>query len=180
MRPLTEEETKAVFEKFSKYIGHNLVHLVDRKDEPHIFRLHKERVVYLSERLAKMSGHIPRKDLISAGIILGKFSKNKKFRIQITSLNILHRYAKYKLWVKAAGEQSYLYGNNIIRRHLGRISENTPNNIGVVVLSMNDIPLGFGQTAKSTTDMRSAGTEAVVLYHQSDIGEYLRDESNLL
>ena len=49
MRPLTEEETKTMFTKLSHYIGSNIVHLVDRNDAPHVFRLHRDRVYYASE-----------------------------------------------------------------------------------------------------------------------------------
>lgn len=49
MRPLTEEETKTMFTKLSHYIGNNIVHLVDRQDSPHVFRLHRDRVYYASE-----------------------------------------------------------------------------------------------------------------------------------
>ena len=64
MRPLTEDETKAVFEselplsglyqiyvgsntdclELANYIGKNLVHLIDRdEDDAYCFRLHKDR-----------------------------------------------------------------------------------------------------------------------------------------
>jgi ribosome biogenesis protein Nip4 len=33
-------------------------------------------------------------------------------------------YAQYKLWIKPAGEMSFLYGNNVLKAHLGRITEN--------------------------------------------------------
>jgi hypothetical protein len=33
---------------------------------------------------------------------------------------------QYKVWLKPAGEMSYLYGNNVLKAHVGRISENTP------------------------------------------------------
>lgn len=49
MRPLTEEETKTLFTKLSHYIGSNIVHLVDRPDDAHVFRLHRDRVYYASE-----------------------------------------------------------------------------------------------------------------------------------
>jgi hypothetical protein len=46
MRPLTEDETKAVFEKLANYVGKNLVHLIDRdEDDQYCFRLHKDRYV---------------------------------------------------------------------------------------------------------------------------------------
>jgi hypothetical protein len=39
---------------------------------------------------------------------------------------------------------------------------------------------GFGVTSRSTNEMRAADNEAVVAFHQADIGEYLRDECDLL
>ena len=35
----------------------------------------------------------------------------------------------------------FLYGNHVLKAHLGRITEDTPEHQGVVVYSMNDIPL---------------------------------------
>ena len=53
MRPLTEEETKIFFEKLSKYIGENIKLLLDREDGTFCFRLHKDRVYYVSEKIMK-------------------------------------------------------------------------------------------------------------------------------
>lgn len=36
---------------------------------------------------------------------------------------------------------SFLYGNHIVKAHLGRITEDTPEHQGVVVYNMKDIPL---------------------------------------
>jgi 60S ribosome subunit biogenesis protein NIP7 len=49
-------------------------------------------------------------------------------------------------------------------------------NKGVVIYSMSDVPLGFGTTAKSTHECRKVDQSAIVVYHQSDVGEYLRNE----
>ena len=35
----------------------------------------------------------------------------------------------------------FLYGNHVLKAHLGRITEDTPEHQGVVVYSMNDMPL---------------------------------------
>ena len=54
MRPLTEEETRTMFDKLSKYIGaDNIKLLVDRSDGTYCFRLQKERVYYVSEQIMK-------------------------------------------------------------------------------------------------------------------------------
>ena len=117
MRPLTEDESKAVFEKLANYIvssvwlfwscglflllliskGKNLVHLIDRQDEAHCFRLHKGRVYYVSEASMRFSISVARSDLVSLGTCLGKFSKSGKFKLHITSLDYLAQYAKYKV-----------------------------------------------------------------------------------
>jgi hypothetical protein len=35
----------------------------------------------------------------------------------------------------------FLYGNHVLKAHLGRITEDTPEHQGVVVYSMSDMPL---------------------------------------
>ncbi len=46
-----------------------------------------------------------------------------------------------QVWIKPNGEMPFLYGNHVLKAHLGRITEDTPEHQGVVVFSMNDIPL---------------------------------------
>lgn len=40
---------------------------------------------------------VPRVNLISLGVCLGKFSKTEKFRLHITGLDLMGRYAKNKV-----------------------------------------------------------------------------------
>jgi 60S ribosome subunit biogenesis protein NIP7 len=179
MRPLTDEETRIFFEKLSKYIGRNIKLLIDRPDGLYCFRLHKDRVYYISEPIMKAATNVNREELVSLGTCFGKFTKSKKFRLHVTCLDYLAQYSKYKIWIKPSGEMSYLYGNNILKAHIGRITENTPKYQGCVFLSMNDIPLGFGITAYSTKECRKVESTAVVAFHQADVGEYLRTEDEL-
>jgi 60S ribosome subunit biogenesis protein NIP7 len=134
MRPLTEEETKSVFEsestskpvemrlmaELANYIGKNLVHLIDRdEDDAYCFRLHKDRCVqlqqclescrldiecgltlrvyYLPVAMLHLATSVARSNLISLGTCFGKFSKTGKFKLGITSLDWLAKYAKYKV-----------------------------------------------------------------------------------
>lgn len=179
MRPLTEEEVKTVFEKLNKYLGDNAKQLLER-DEKYVFRLHKDRIYYLTEQIAKQCMSFPRKNLVSAGICLGKFTHSKKFHLQITCLEYLAQLARYKIWLKSSGEQNFIYGNHVVRAHLKKITENVPNNSGVVVFNEWDMPLGFGTMAKSSDDAPKAGPEQYLVYHQADVGEYLRCQSDLV
>ncbi len=180
MRPLTEEETRIFLEKVSKYIGRNVSYLIDRADEPHAFRLQKDRVYYIRESVLKRAENVGRDSLVSAGVCFGKFTKTLKFRLHITCLDYLAQYAKCKVWIKTSAEMSYLYGNHILKAHVAKMTEDTAEHQGVVVFSMSDIPLGFAVTAKSAAMCAKLDPIAIVAYHQADIGEYLRDEDSLV
>ena len=84
------------------------------------------------------------------------------------------------MWVKPSSEMSFLYKNNLLKSGLGRITDGTPKYQGVVVMSMSDIPLGFGVTAQSTAECRKLDPTAVVVFNQADCGEYLRQEETLI
>ncbi|OBZ78743.1 60S ribosome subunit biogenesis protein nip7 [Grifola frondosa] len=93
---------------------------------------------------------VARPNLVSLGTCFGKFTKSGKFKLHITALDYLAQYAKYKVWIKP---------------------NDTPEHQGVVVL-------GFGVTARSTIDTRKLDPTAIIVFHQADVGEYLRDEVN--
>ncbi|VDN56652.1 unnamed protein product [Dracunculus medinensis] len=179
MRPLTDEETEIVFKKLAKYIGENVRLLIERGDSNYCFRLHKDRVYYCSESLMKKAACVAREQLLSFGTCLGKFTKTKKFHIHITALDYIAPYAKCKVWLKPNAEQQFLYGNNVVKSGIGRMTDGALSHQGVVVYNMNDLPLGFGVTAKGTAECRKADPTAIVVLHQCDLGEYLRKEAFL-
>eukprot|EP00906_Rhabdomonas_costata_P006640 RCo009662 len=180
MRELTEDEATKVFAKLAKYIGANTKYLLERTDEKWVFRLLRQRVWYMSKRLADRAATLPRDHIRGAGVCIGKFTHHGNFRVTITALDFIAQYAQYKVWVKPNQEQSFLYGNHVTRAGLGRITQGTPKHQGVVVLNMADVPLGFGVTAFSTAGCHSAESAATVLFHEADIAEYIRNEAHLL
>lgn len=179
MRPLTDEELRVLFEKLQQYIGPNMKQLIDRNDEPHTFRLIKDRVYYLSEAQMKLATNIGREQLLSIGTCFGKFTKGGKFRLHITCLDYLAQYARYKVWVKSGAEMSFLYGNNVTKAGLARITDGCPQYGGVVVYTLSDMPLGFGVAAQPTEYCRDMEPGGNVVLHQGDIGEYLRVEDGM-
>ncbi|CAG9858519.1 unnamed protein product [Phyllotreta striolata] len=180
MRRLSEERTRILFEKLSKYIGTNVKLLIERPDGLYCFREQKDRIYYVSEKILKWANNMPPEHLICVGTCFGKFTKSNKFRLHVTALSYLAPYAQSKIWLKAAAEQQFLYGNHVAKSGLGRISENAEKYQGVVVYSMTDLPLGFGVAARSTAECKHADPLATVCFHQADIGEYIRSEEDLL
>ncbi|KAF4972978.1 hypothetical protein FSARC_610 [Fusarium sarcochroum] len=184
MRPLTEKETQTLFEKLANYTGSSLKNLIAPLDDSpnadrYVFRLVRDRVFYVRLSIANLATSIAREKLLSLGTCLGKFTKSGKFRLHVTALPIIAEHARYKIWVKENGTMPFLYGSNIVKAHVGRWSEDCPEHQGVVVYSMNDTPLGFGVTARSTAEARRLDPTGITCFRQADCGEYLRDEDNL-
>ena len=179
MRPLTDEETRVFFEKLNEYIGRSIKALLDRADEPHCFRLHKDRVYYVAERVMQAATTVAREDLVALGTCFGKFTKGRAFRLKVTCLDHLAQHARYKVWLKPSAEMSFLYGNHVIKAGLGRMTEAIPQYAGVIVLSMANTPLGFGRAAQTTERAAELDPTSIVVLHQGDIGEYLREENEL-
>jgi 60S ribosome subunit biogenesis protein NIP7 len=98
----------------------------------------QDRVYYLAERLLRFAAVIGKKELVSVGVCMGKFSKvreaegeafmvrtrvsdscvseqSKKFKLHITALPVMAPYAKYKVWVKPSSELSWMYGNSLLK-----------------------------------------------------------------
>ncbi len=61
--------------------------------------------------------------LKSIGTCFGKFTKGGKFRIHITCLDYLAKFAKNKVWLKPNGEQAFVYGNHVIKAHIGKMTD---------------------------------------------------------
>ena len=55
------------------------------------------RVYYLPVAMLHLATSVARANLISLGTCFGKFSKTGKFKLGITSLDWLAKYAKYKV-----------------------------------------------------------------------------------
>jgi 60S ribosome subunit biogenesis protein NIP7 len=116
----------------------------------------------------QFAASVERVKLMSLGACLGKFTKSSKFKIHVTALPVLSRYAKYKFWIKQNGEMPYLYGNHVLKAHIGRMSDGFPEHAGVIVYSMSDVPLGFGVSAKSKVEPRNLQSTTIVAFRQAD------------
>ncbi|KKK25245.1 hypothetical protein ARAM_003186 [Aspergillus rambellii] len=184
MRPLTEEETQTLFKKLAEYTGASLKNLIAPLDsspnaDRYVFRLSHGRVYYVRLSLANLATSIPRDNLLSLGVCMGKFTKTGKFRLHITSLPILAEHARSKIWIRPNGVMPFLYGSNVAKAHVARFPEDTPEHQGIIVCTQDDVPLGFGITARSTAEARRLDPTGVVCFRQADCGEYLRDEDTL-
>ncbi|KNH08945.1 60S ribosome subunit biogenesis protein NIP7 [Perkinsela sp. CCAP 1560/4] len=179
MRSLKRHESEKLFAKLSKYLGAQTAAVHEVDGEKWVFRVHKKKIFYLRADLEKTIAQINKKNLISVGCCVARITHNNNIRIVVTALHLLAANAPTKFWVKPNQEQAFLYGNNVTRNGLGRISDAALQHQGCVVYSMGDIPLGFGVTAQSTAQSRRSESNAIALFHEADIGEYIRNEDGL-
>ena len=182
MRQLTDEELTLLFEKLKKFIGPAIKDLIEdcepENGSLNVFRLIKNRVYLISEVVLKKAAAFGTKPLLHCGTCLGQFSKSGKFRMGITALDTINRFAQTRVWLKSTGEQNYLYGNHVLKAHVARISENATKYCGVVVLTLSNLCLGFGVLAKSSQEFNASDSTMIYVFNQADTGEYLRVESD--
>jgi len=165
-----------MFEKLANYTGSSLKELVTAD---YCFRIHGTRCYYVQTSIANLASSVSRDKLLSLGICIGKFTKTLKFRLAITALPILSQHARYRVWVKDNGVGSLTYGGHVLKAHIGRWSEDIPQNSGIVIFSMTDMPLAFGVTARSSQETKRLDPTAIAIFRQADVGEFLRDEDTL-
>lgn len=179
MRPLTDEETMTVFKKLAKFLGNNLMNIMSYNNEDYVLRLNRMSVYYVRADVAKVAESVNKNALVSLGICLGKFTKTHKFFLKVTALAFLQEFCIHKIWLKESGEKSFLYGNNVLKSHLLKISDNIKKGDGVIVLSANDNPIGLGTAVRNTDDVRILNITDIIVVHQGDVGEYLRSEQTV-
>ena len=177
MRELKPEEAKKVEQRLRKYVGNN----VDSIFNPtYVLALQGPRVFYARRDLYNKAAPLPRDAVVSVGTCLGRFTKSERFILKITALPLLVTYATDSVRVRASAEMHFVYGNHIQKTHLHRIEPETLKNAGVLVLSPNNIPLGFGVTSKAGTEIVSGDNSAIVVLRHGDTGEYLREEQSVM
>jgi hypothetical protein len=73
MRPLTEEETQAVFKKLAEYTGASLKNIIAPQEDGdrNVFRLSQNRVYVVRLSMANLATSIARDNLLSLGTCLG-------------------------------------------------------------------------------------------------------------
>ena len=179
MRPLTEKEAQIFFEKLVKFIGDNVQKLLERDGEKWTFREHHQRVYYMRESMAHLCPVFAYKQLLSAGICIGKFTKKGRFFIHITALPVIAPYAQYKVWVKPSAEVPFLYGQHILKEGVENMDVGTPRNAGVVVFNKQDMAIGIGVALQSSVALKSSHPTIMAVARQGDLGEYLRSETSI-
>lgn len=176
MRKLTEEEFEKMFSKINQFVGEKREILLKDND----FYYHNKNIFYVSDFIYKKVSNIPKKNIVMIGTHVGKFTKSNRFFLKIGALNILSQFATRKVWIKWSAEMNFLYGNNVLKSHVLKTTEDLRTNEIVFLYNPKDVLLGFGITARDMTSFDKAEHNSLFVIRQCDKGEYLRDEGILI
>lgn len=58
-----------------------------------------------------------------------------------------------------------MYGNHVLKAHIGRISEKAMKYKGVIVLNLHNMPLGFGVLAKTQEELGVTDPTAIFVFN---------------
>jgi 60S ribosome subunit biogenesis protein NIP7 len=179
MRPLTEKEAQLFFERLAKFIGANAESLLTRDSESWTFCEHRLRGYYMGVDMARYCKPFGHKQLLSAGICMGKFTKKGRFFVHVTALSVIAPLAQFKVWVKPSAEIPFLYGQHVLKEGVENMTEGTPRNASVVIFNKDNLAIGLGVALQSSVSLRLAHPTIMAVARQGDLGEYLRSESTI-
>lgn len=174
MRIINSTEQIKIFKKLASFIGdHNITSFLNNRK----VYLHNQSIYLINKNILKCISTIPKNEILHMGLMLGKLTKTQNFYLHVSSLNSLSKYCLNKVWIKKSAEMNVLYGNNIQKAHIFKISDELLVNSSVIIYNQDDIILGFGITSKDSNGIDRMTGSSIAIIIQSDNGIYLREES---
>ncbi|KAF7703920.1 60S ribosome subunit biogenesis protein nip7 [Cucumispora dikerogammari] len=176
MREINQTEQSKIFKKLTSFIGTSNINTLFTENKDTKLMLHNKNIYLLKTAMLKHLSCVPNESLHHAGLLIGKLTKTNNFFLHVSSLSYLSKYCLNKVWIKKSAEMNVLYGNNIIKSHIFKISDQLEVNAFVVIFNSEDVILGFGVTTRDSKGIDGMEGGSVAIINQSDNGVYLRDE----
>lgn len=176
MRKITETEQKKITSKLSKIFDISNSSFLKEKN----LYYHNKNIFIIPPNIYKNISTFPKNKIKFCGKHLGKFTRSENFYLKISCLNLLKDFINKKIWIKYSAENNFLYGNNVLKSHVFKVSENINKNEIVFLFNQNDLLLGFGITTRNYCDFEKADHNSTYVIRQCDKGEFLRDEQRII
>eukprot|EP00477_Mikrocytos_mackini_P001358 GAHX01001456.1.p1 GENE.GAHX01001456.1~~GAHX01001456.1.p1 ORF type:complete len:203 (-),score=43.82 GAHX01001456.1:49-657(-) len=200
MRKITKEELENLRKKLKTYFGP----VTDQKldVENYDYMVIKTRLYRIRKNIMKKFCSLPSNCIMGMGELIGKLTKTKRTMFYITALDFLED-SPNKVELNYEKEKAFLYGNNLHKGNVNRISESIENNSGCVVykaqkggkktkkgsvMDKEEVPtkdfgnfsIGFGASNVDSYKFKTmVDNTKLVMYRNGDIGEFLRSESEM-
>jgi len=129
---------------------------------------------YLSKTINKLESN---KMIISAGIYFG-FIKKNVFRLSLEGaeflLNLHFFSEKHLATVNNDGEKAILYGNQILRKMIVKISNKVKKNDFILVFNQSNELICIARSQVNFEDIRNLKNNEIIAFNLIDKGYYLR------
>jgi 60S ribosome subunit biogenesis protein NIP7 len=176
MRELKIEEARFLISKFIKFKGNKIFEFIKSiYFNFSLFRLQKNRIFFCASLLYYRAINFYKKNLGSIGSCIGRFTHSRKFYFLIPALNLLIKNQKFfSIFTNSMGEKQFIFGNNLKKEKILKLSKNIFESDGVILIGMNSLPIGFGESLKSTILLPKVKNCSLLVINHSDIGRYIR------
>ena len=132
----------------------------------------QKEIVALNKDLLKFIENHKNLNYVFVGIKMGEIGK--RLRLTLEGAFLLHKKNKKKVYVNKNGEMLFLYGRDIFRESLEKVSPDIKENDIVVVCNLKEEVLGIGRTRFDCKRIMRVEKDRIVVDNLVDRGEYLR------
>lgn len=177
MRILKKGEARCLMAKTIKFQGENIINFMEKKFfSSELIRLQKSKIFLLPCFLETRATSFSRKNLASAGICVGCFSRSGKIRFLIPALGtmILENNENSGI-LNSNGENKFIFGHHPKKEDISEISKFLRKNDGVVIIGPTKLTLGFGEILKDASFLNLNLEKKTILVNHGDIGRYIRN-----
>ncbi len=119
----------------------------------------------------------PEINIISVGLYFG-FIKKGEFYLSLEGAEFLRKHGcfseKQQLYVTEEGEKSILYGNNISKKMVFKISNNIKNNDFLLILNKLNEVISIAKSLIDYSTYQNVNQKSIVAQNLIDKGYYLR------
>ncbi|MFX1469857.1 MAG: PUA domain-containing protein [Promethearchaeota archaeon] len=185
-REINEIEKEIILQSLSK-ISPNLSQFIIRSKNMLYISLKESNsktnypIIYLSFNfLQEQIDLIELNDKIfSLGLYFG-FIKKGNFHLSLEGAEYLYKRGILSdnkcIYISREGERSILYGNNILKNMISKISSNLEKGDFLLIFNeMNEI-LAIAQSKVENEDIKQLKSEDIIAYNLNDKGHYLREK----
>ncbi|MHA1238832.1 MAG: hypothetical protein ACTSSJ_06315 [Candidatus Odinarchaeia archaeon] len=109
----------------------------------------------------------------SLGVYLARYFKNH-YELSLESLRFIAPLTDKKVWVSEEGERFFLYGKDIFKRSVTKISPTACAGDKVIVLNSKCEALGLGVLRIKPESFRDTKDNTIVVDNITDLGWYIR------
>lgn len=107
------------------------------------------------------------------GIYIARYFRNH-YELSLESLKLVAPYTDKKIWINENGEKFFIYGRDIFKNSIAKISPNVKTNEKIIVLNLKNEPLGIGILKIPPKNFEKISDKKVVLENVADVGWYIR------